>query len=124
MSDSFATPRTIAHQASLSMGFPRQEYWSGLPFPSPGDLPDPLIKTSSPALQADSLQLSHKGSLYMDRRQKANVPYRRIPNNTSRHSTLSRWSLILASCGLNLVNTEWKGGKQPFYSGQTWPTPP
>ena len=39
MSDSFATPWAVAHQASLSMGFPRQEYWSGLPFPSPGDLP-------------------------------------------------------------------------------------
>ena len=44
-----------AHQASLSMGFPRQEYWSGLPFPSPGDLPDPGIKPGSPALQVDSL---------------------------------------------------------------------
>ena len=42
----------MVHQAALSMGFPRQECWSGLPFPSPGDLPDPAIK---PALQADSL---------------------------------------------------------------------
>ena len=41
MSDSFVTPWTVAYQALLSMGFPRQEYWSGLPFPSPGDLPDP-----------------------------------------------------------------------------------
>ena len=41
------------------MGFPRQEYWSGLPFPPPGDLPDPGIEPSSPALQADSLPLSH-----------------------------------------------------------------
>ena len=49
MSDS-ATPRTVAHHAPLSMGFPRQEYWSGLPFPSPGDLPDPGIEPSSPAL--------------------------------------------------------------------------
>ena len=49
------TPRTIAHQASLFMEFSRQEYWSGLPFPSPGDLPHPWIKPSSPALQADSL---------------------------------------------------------------------
>ena len=40
-------------QASQSMGFPRQEYWSGLPFPSPGDLPNPGIKSGSPALQAD-----------------------------------------------------------------------
>ena len=48
------TPWTVAHQASLSMGFSRQEYWSGLPFSSPGDLPDPGIKPRSPALQADS----------------------------------------------------------------------
>ena len=50
-----ATPWTIAHQAPLSMGFSRQEYWSGLPFPSPGDLPNPGIEPKSPALQADSL---------------------------------------------------------------------
>ena len=49
------TPRTVAHQASPSMGFSRQEYWSGLSFPSPGDLPDPGIKPGSPALQADAL---------------------------------------------------------------------
>ena len=55
MSDSFATPRTIAHQASLSMGFPRQEYWRGLPFPSPGDLSNPGNELGSPELQADSL---------------------------------------------------------------------
>ena len=51
----FVTPWTVAHQAPLSMGFSRQEYWSGLPFPSPGDLPNPGIKPGSPALQADSL---------------------------------------------------------------------
>ena len=51
----FATPWTVAYQASLSMGFSRQEYWSGLPFPSPGDLPDPGIKPRSPALQAEAL---------------------------------------------------------------------
>ena len=45
----------IARQAPLSMGFSRQEYWSGLPFPSPGDLPDSGLKPRSPALQADSL---------------------------------------------------------------------
>ena len=48
-------PWTVACQAPLSMGFSRQEYWSGLPFPSPGDLPDPGIKPGSPALQADDL---------------------------------------------------------------------
>ena len=46
---------TVAYQASLSMGFSRQEYWSGLPFPSPGDLPNPGIEPGSPKLQADSL---------------------------------------------------------------------
>ena len=62
MSDSSATPWAVADQPPLSMGFPRQEYWSGLPFPSPGDLPDPRIKPKSPALQAESLPLSHLGS--------------------------------------------------------------
>ena len=46
---------TVACQSPLSMGFSRQEYWSGLPFPSPGDLPNPGIEPWSPALQADSL---------------------------------------------------------------------
>ena len=50
----FATPRTITYQDPLYMRFYRQEYWSGLPFPSPGDLPNPGIKARSPALQADS----------------------------------------------------------------------
>ena len=50
MSDPFVTPKTVAFQASLSMGFPRQEYWSGLPFSSSGDLCDPGIEPASPAL--------------------------------------------------------------------------
>ena len=49
------TPWTVAHQAPLSMGFSRQEYWRGLPFPSPGDLPDLGNEPRSPALQVDSL---------------------------------------------------------------------
>ena len=52
----------VAHQAPLSMGFSKQEYWSALPFPSPGDLPDPGIKLGSLTLEADSLPLSHQGS--------------------------------------------------------------
>ena len=51
----FATPWTVAYQAPHSMGFSRQEYWSGLPFLSLGDLPDPGIKPVSPAFQADTL---------------------------------------------------------------------
>ena len=50
--DSFVTPSTLAHQAPLPMGFSRQEYWSGLPFPSPGDLPDPGIEPASLASPA------------------------------------------------------------------------
>ena len=60
----FATLQTAARQAPLSVGFSRQEYWSALPFPPPGDLPDPGIKPAScvaPASQADSLLLSHLG---------------------------------------------------------------
>ena len=51
----FATPWTVAYQAPLSIGFSRQEYWSGLPFPSPGVLPDPGIEPRCPALKANAL---------------------------------------------------------------------
>ena len=56
------TSCTATNQSPLSMGFPRQEYWSGLPFPSPGDLPSSGIKHVSSALQANSLLLSRQGS--------------------------------------------------------------
>ena len=62
----FVTPWTVARQASLSMGFPRQEYWSELQFPSPEDFPDPGKEHASPAWQADSLSLSHLGSPKID----------------------------------------------------------
>ena len=63
VSDSFVIPWTVAHQASLSMRFLRQEYWSALPFPSPGDLPDPGIEPAlADRFQADSLPLNHQGS--------------------------------------------------------------
>jgi len=62
MSNSFVIPQTAAHQAPLSMKVSRQEYWSRLPFLSPGDLPDPGIEPTFHALQADSLPLSHQGS--------------------------------------------------------------
>jgi len=57
----FATPWTIAHQAPLSMGFSRQEYWSGLPFPSAGDLPGPGIEPASPALAGGFLTTEPPG---------------------------------------------------------------
>ena len=59
----FATLWTVAHQAPLSVGFSRQEYWSGLLFPSPGDLPSSGIEPRSPALQADSLPSEPPGTL-------------------------------------------------------------
>ena len=61
----FATLWTVGHQAPLSMGFSRQEYWSGLPFPSPEDLPDPGIEPRSPALQADALPSEPIGTAEM-----------------------------------------------------------
>ena len=61
----FATPWTVAYQAPPSLGFSRQEYWSGVPFPSPGDLPNPGIEPGSPALQADALPSEPPGNLYV-----------------------------------------------------------
>ena len=57
----FATPWTVSHQAPLSMKFSRKEYWSELPFPSPGDLPDPGVEPGSSALQADCLPIEPPG---------------------------------------------------------------
>ena len=64
----FATPWTVAYQAFPSMGFSKQEFWSGLPFPSPGDLPDPRIESGSPAMEADALTSEPPGN-----RRKAHV---------------------------------------------------
>ena len=60
----FATPWAVAYQATPFTGFSRQEYWSGLPFPSPGDLLNPGIEHRSPALQAGSLLVGYQGSPY------------------------------------------------------------
>ena len=74
----FATPWTVAYQAPPSMGFSRQECWSGLPFPSPGDLPDPGIEPGSPALQVDALPSEPPGKpsllfkLEMDKKKSKN----------------------------------------------------
>ena len=63
-----ATQRTVTYQAPRSMGFSRQEYWSELPFPSPGDLPNPGIEPGSPALQTDALPSEPLGKPCMDLR--------------------------------------------------------
>ena len=60
----FVTPWTVAYQAPPSMGFSWPEYWSGLPFPSPGDLPDPGIEPGSPAFQAGSLTSEPPGKAH------------------------------------------------------------
>ena len=60
----FATPWTVAYQAPPFMGFSRQVYWSGLPFPSPGDLPDSAIEPRSPALCADTLPSEPPGKSF------------------------------------------------------------
>ena len=70
----FVTPWTVAHQAPPSMEFFRQEYWSGLPFPSPGDPPNPGIKPESPALRADALPSETPGSLTSYSISRANQP--------------------------------------------------
>ena len=65
MSSSFVTLRTVAHQAPLSLGFPRQEYWSGLPLPAPGDLPDPEIEPVPPALAGGFFTIVLPGKHYL-----------------------------------------------------------
>ena len=76
----FATPWTVAHQAPLSMRFSRQEYWSGLLFPSPGDLPDPGMEPGSYASQADALPSE--------------------PPGKQLYSNLKKYSLLFVKCSL------------------------
>ena len=64
VSDS-VTPWTVAYQAPLSIGFSRQEHWSGVPLPSPGDLPDPGVEPGSRALQADALPSEPPGKSHL-----------------------------------------------------------
>ena len=137
VSNSFVTPWTIAHQAPLSVGFPRQEYWSGFPFPPPGDLPDPGLNPSLLCLlhwQADSLSLRHQGSLYIlgsgkwfRRRKAANkgwlsynyhygrglIPWRQ--NSWPRIIPLKGWE----SWGINIPTAEFEDSSQG-QSGLLW----
>ena len=92
MPKSFETSWTIAHQAPLSMGFPRQEYLSGLPFLFPGDLPNPRTELRAPALKADSLPLSHLRSLFI---------YLGCARSLLLHrffSSCSEWGLLSGCC--------------------------
>ena len=86
----FVTPWTVAYQAPQSMEFSRQEYWSGLPFPSPGDLPNPGIKLGSPALQADALPSEPSG--------KPKTKSRNLPKTS--HGLWVEFILCLGDIGL------------------------
>ena len=81
----FATSWTIAHQAPLSMEFSRQEQWSGLPSPSPGDLPDPGIKPRSPAFHTDSLPSEPPGKPWLE------IPVSKTRLGTCKHSLIMCW---------------------------------
>ena len=97
----FATPWTVAYQFPPSMGFSRQECWSGLPFPSPGDLPDPGIKPGSPALQADALLSEPPGK----QGQKESVAYfSPLSNSISLFLSLSLFFFWLCFKSSNLLN--------------------
>ena len=108
----FLAPWTIAHQAPLSMGFPKQEYWSGLPFPFPGYLSWPRIEPMSPALQLDSLPLRHPGSAFSYiPRLEVMVPNQRhlskFPGeNLYGHKTDYSYILVPTGCCLRLCQLE------------------
>ena len=91
----FATQWTVAYQASPSMGFYRQEYWCGLPLPSPGDLPDPGIEPGCPALEADTLTSEQPGKPCI-----LNIPFAKyFPENIIAFSaTISHHSLSSKEC--------------------------
>ena len=91
----FSIPQTVAHQTPLSMGFSRQEHWSGLLFPSPGDLPNPAIEPRSPALQADSLPT--------DPPEKPNAWLHLNNYEFFFHITFWIWCLALVICILSMV---------------------
>ena len=97
----FATPWTIAPLASLSMGFSRQDYWSGQPFPSPGHLLNAGIKPGSPALQADSLPSELPGNpstlQFMGSRRVGHNLEPNSSNNNNSNKTYPSISLLLAS---------------------------
>ena len=82
----FATPWAVAHQAPLSMEFFRREYWSRLPFPSPGDLPDPGVEPGSPALQADPLPSEPPGKPHcnLDGAQKRDAAWKKPDHRVHR----------------------------------------
>ena len=90
LSPTLCDPMAVAHQAPPSMGFSRQEYWSGLPFPSPGDLPNSGIKPGSPALQADSSPSDSLGKLlWHSQRRKNKINEIQVPGTQKDSGSIS-----------------------------------
>ena len=90
----FATLWTVAHQAPLSMRFSKQEYWSGLPFPSPGDLPNLGIEPTSPALQVDSLPSEPPGKPNKPEIQKRKEKKKILKSKEKRKAKLRHWKYL------------------------------
>ena len=99
----FVKPWTVAHQAPLSLGFSRQEYWSGLPFPSPGELPDPGLKPRSPPLQADASTSEPPGKPQTKRKQEMNPVLRMEQHWMIGKLEYTNISLRLHNCKFILV---------------------
>ena len=106
---------TVARQTTLSMGFSRQEYWSELPCPPPGDLPDPRIESRSPVLQVDSLPLNYPGSLTY-------LPS--LPTMNPASSGITYHFLLVRSfpfaAGIQITQDSQLEKKHLHYLGMTW----
>ena len=121
------TPLTIAWQSPLSIGFSRQGYWSGLPFPSPGALPNTRIEAGSPALQVDSLPLSHLGEaqhLWLGNKSAFLWPRLRFHNLLKQHTEFRKiFNLLFPICHEGYHNgykwtARWRGPQ-----GEIWMSP-
>ena len=108
----FATPWTVAHHAPPSMGFSRQKYWSGLPFPSPEDLPDPGVKPRSPALQADALTSEPPGK-----------PLCYLPFSDSVQSLSGVWLFVTPWTVTCQASLSLEFSRQEYWSGLPFPSP-
>ena len=111
----FVTPWTVVRQTPLSMEFSRQEYWSGLPCPSPGDLPQPGMEPGSPALQADSLPSEPPGKPLCWR--KENLVIKGIGGTASRLLPEGTWTTYLAFLSFSFLIFKRKKGQNSQSSG-------
>ena len=108
----FATQE--AHQAPLSMKFPRHEYWNGLPFPSPGDLPDPGIEHRSPALQAGSVLSEHQG------KPRYSIIWFQVKYKYAHSSKVEFYDLIVVLTSFLFYQNFWKSGVIKRITEEHW----